>query len=266
MGRVNRPWIVGVALAVATFATIGFVLPSHGPMTAPKKGSAAAVEKAFDTNDVVLPSPLPAAAQPEGFLARAVRWIGCGLAVGLLAAALSAPAEARQGWLAGNFIEQDALNPIASGKLGLCKDNKKYKKNLKNELYSFDQRKKKYPAGSVVWNRIEASKKLAERRAEAYGTRWCGKDGRPRVVATLSNLRGGVLIPALMFLYTAGWIGWAGRSYLMKTRSAEKEINIDVPLALTCMASGFAWPVLAWQDIVNGEMTVPDDQIYKGLF
>jgi photosystem I subunit 3 len=213
-----------------------------------------------------VPSPLPAAVEQEGFLAPALRWIGCGLAAGLLAAALSAPAEARQGWLAGNYFEEAALNPIASGKLGLCKDNKKYKKNLKNELYSFDQRKKKYPAGSVVWNRIEASKKLAERRAEAYGTRWCGKDGLPRVVATISNLRGGVVIPALMFLYTAGWIGWAGRSYLLKTQSAEKEINIDAPLALTCMASGFAWPVLAWQAIVNGEMTVSDREIYKGFF
>merc|ERR1711988_369360 len=107
---------------------------------------------------------------------------------------------------------------------------------------------------------MESQIAQTKRRQEAYGIRLRDKtDGRPRVIATGElNVRGSVVIPALMFLYTAGWIGWAGRSYLMKTRSAEKEINIDVPLALTCMASGFAWPVLAWQDIVNGEMTVPD--------
>jgi photosystem I subunit 3 len=266
MARPGRLPLVVAALAVAIFASCAFVLPSQGPAAPPLKSSRVSSGIVPDADDNIVSEMLTASVEPETAFGQATRWIACGLAAGLLAAALSAPAEARQGWLAGNYIDQESLNPIASGKLGLCKDNKKYKKNLKNELYSFDQRKKKYPAGSVVWNRIEASKKLAERRAEAYGTRWCGKDGRPRVVATLSNLRGGVLIPALMFLYTAGWIGWAGRSYLMKTRSAEKEINIDVPLAFTCMASGFAWPVLAWQDIVNGEMTVSDNDIYKGLF
>ena len=66
-----------------------------------------------------------------------------------------------------------------------------------------------------------------------------------------------------MFLYTAGWIGWAGRSYLLRARSAQKEINLDMPLVLTCMASGFAWPVNAWQAIVNGEMTQTDTDFYN---
>merc|ERR1711933_610950 len=67
-----------------------------------------------------------------------------------------------------------------------------------------------------------------------------------------------VVIPALMFLYTAGWIGWAGRSYLLRTRDPMKEVNLDAALALTCMASGFAWPVAAWQEIVNGKLVVKD--------
>jgi len=33
---------------------------------------------------------------------------------------------------------------------------------------------------------------------------------------------------------------------------------------LTCMASGFSWPVAAWQEIVNGEMAVPDSNIHPG--
>lgn len=100
-----------------------------------------------------------------------------------------------------------------------------------------------------------------------YGDRFCGKaDGLPRVIATGEpGIKGGVITPAFMFLYIAGWIGWAGRSYLVRTRDVKKEINIDAPLALTCMASGFAWPVAAWQEIVNGEMVVPDSEIYRGI-
>merc|ERR1712046_414371 len=122
-----------------------------------------------------------------------------------------------------------------------------------------------YPVGSVVWNRIEASKQKVIRRADAYGMRWCGREGRPRVLVQ-AGYKGSVTVPAMMFLYTAGWIGWAGRSYLLATQDAEKEINIDVPLALTCMASGFACPVKAWQEIANGEMVVPDGELYAGKF
>mmetsp|Transcript_69461 Transcript_69461/g.160951 ORF Transcript_69461/g.160951 Transcript_69461/m.160951 type:complete len:138 (-) Transcript_69461:74-487(-) len=129
------------------------------------------------------------------------------------------------------------------------------------------QRQKKYPTGSVIYNNF--TKKIAQikKREEAYGDRYCGKkDGLPRTIATGENVRGGVVIPALMFLYTAGWIGWAGRSYLIRTKDEMKELNIDVPLALTCMASGFSWPVAAWQEIVNGEMVVKDTDLYRGFF
>merc|ERR1712146_607948 len=90
-------------------------------------------------------------------------------------------------------------------------------------------------------------------------------------LATPEMVRGGVIIPALMFLYSAGWIGWAGRSYLIRRKDCKKygaktpmqmEYIINAPLALTCMASGFAWPVLAWQDIVNGKMVRRDEDIH----
>jgi len=68
-----------------------------------------------------------------------------------------------------------------------------------------------------------------------------------------------------VFIYIAGWIGWAGRSYLRRTRSIEKELNMDIPLALTCMTSAFAWPVLGWQEIVTGKMAVNDYDLYRNM-
>merc|ERR1712187_162856 len=97
--------------------------------------------------------------------------------------------------------------------------------------------------------RFDAKVAQVKRVEEAYGTRL--------------GVRGSIVIPALMFLYTAGWIGWSGREYLMRTRDKMKEINIDVPLALTCMASGFAWPVASWQDIVNGKFVAKDNEITR---
>jgi len=119
----------------------------------------------------------------------------------------------------------------------------------------------------VIFNRFETKIAQVKRREQAYGDRYCGKkDGLPRTVATGEIVRGNVVVPGLMFLYTAGWIGWAGRSYLIRTQDEMKELNMDVPLALTCMASGFSWPVAAWQAIVNGEMTKKDEDMHRSFF
>jgi photosystem I subunit 3 len=73
------------------------------------------------------------------------------------------------------------------------------------------------------------------------------------------------VIPSILFLYITGWIGWVGRSYLIAVRgekkSEEKEIIIDVPLAVKCSLSGFAWPLVALKDMQSGEMFASDDEI-----
>merc|ERR1712232_99880 len=121
----------------------------------------------------------------------------------------------------------------------------------------------KYPEGSVVYNRFVEQAASAKRRQNAYGDRLCGKkDGLPRVLGD-NQIKGGLTIPTLGFIYITGSIGWAGRSYLLKTRSLTKEFYIDYPLALMCMASSFAWPVLGWQAIVNGEMCEKEEAIYR---
>lgn len=148
-------------------------------------------------------------------------------------------------------------------KLEPCSKNKRFSKRIKDELYKLQQRQAKYPEGSVVYNRFVEKAALVKRRQNAYGELFCGKkDGLPRVMAD-NTIKGGLSIPTVLFFYMTGSIGWAGRSYLLRTRSIAKEFSIDVPLALMCMASSFAWPVLGWQAIVNGEMTEPEYNLYK---
>lgn len=146
-----------------------------------------------------------------------------------------------------------------------CSKSKKYAKIMKDQLFKITKRRDKFPKGSIIYERLQDKIALTKKRQEAYGGRWCSKfRGLPLTIPTGEMVRGGVLLPSFTFIYITGWIGWAGRKYLRSTRSMQKEIMIDVPLALSIMASGFAWPVLGWQEIVNGKMVVPETEIKRG--
>eukprot|EP00929_Paragymnodinium_shiwhaense_P094681 TRINITY_DN5543_c1_g1_i1.p1 TRINITY_DN5543_c1_g1~~TRINITY_DN5543_c1_g1_i1.p1 ORF type:complete len:292 (-),score=55.74 TRINITY_DN5543_c1_g1_i1:105-920(-) len=270
MGCLSR-FAVGLAVSTSVAADWSFVSPSgpqvlpeaHSGVVTPLRVSDIAEELHFERVEAT-----EEASEAEGWLGQAARWLSAGLAAGLVAATLSAPAEA---YTSG----YDSWNPARNWdpafkwtkRVDLCKNNKKFAKRIKTEIYKVQQRQKKYPEGSVVYNRFVDKIALIKRREVAYGDRYCGKlDGLPRVMVQPGVKSGGVVVPSLIFLYIAGWIGWAGRSYLLRTRDPQKEIILDVPLALTCMASGFAWPVLAWQDIVNGEMVVPDEDFRNSSF
>jgi len=254
------------ALLPAAGASSAFVaLPGLAPASPPPLRASAAASEAPGAS---APSWAPRQPVAGGEQAPAswLRWLGAGLLAGVLMAFSSAPADAIPAFTGSRFAPEK-FTIKAAKHLDLCKDNKKYHKKIKDQIYKITQRQKKYPKGSVVFNRFEKKVALTKAREEAYGDRYCGKkDGRPRVIATGENVRGGVVIPSLMFLYTAGWIGWAGRSYLIRTQDEKKELNIDVPLALTCMASGFSWPVAVWQDIVNGELVVKDTDLHRSFF
>ncbi|MEL6903058.1 MAG: Photosystem I reaction center subunit III [Cyanobacteria bacterium J06606_4] len=94
----------------------------------------------------------------------------------------------------------------------------------------------------------------------------CGPEGLPHLVVDgdLSHA-GEFLIPGALFLLIAGWIGWAGRSYIIAVRSEkspeEKEIVIDVPLAIKCSLGAAAWPLLAFKEMTTGEMFAKEDEI-----
>lgn len=90
----------------------------------------------------------------------------------------------------------------------------------------------------------------------------CGADGLPHLITDgrWSHARE-FFVPAVLFLYISGWIGWVGRGYLQAVSSANKEIIIDVPLAVKFISSGFLWPLAAWQEFNNGELLAKSDEI-----
>ena len=108
----------------------------------------------------------------------------------------------------------------------------------------------------------------AKARFEFYGktSLLCGPEGLPHLIVDGDLVHAGeFLIPSVLFLLIAGWIGWAGRSYVMAVSNEkspeEKEVVIDVPLAIKCTVGALAWPVLAFKEIVSGEMFAKKDEI-----
>ena len=98
-----------------------------------------------------------------------------------------------------------------------------------------------------------------------YSQASCGADGLPRLIVDgRFSHAGDFLIPSLLFLYMAGWIGWAGRSYMMAVRgkgSQMKEIQIDTGLALSCALGAAKWPMAALGEMRSGDMFADDNHI-----
>ncbi|HEY9639782.1 MAG TPA: Photosystem I reaction center subunit III [Coleofasciculaceae cyanobacterium] len=108
----------------------------------------------------------------------------------------------------------------------------------------------------------------AKARFEAYANSnvLCGTDGLPHLIVDgrLDHL-GEFIIPSILFLYIAGWIGWVGRAYIIAVRGEKdpemNEIIIDVPRAVKFMLTGFAWPLAALKELTTGELTAKDNEI-----
>ncbi|QZZ19309.1 Photosystem I reaction center subunit III [Leptothermofonsia sichuanensis E412] len=100
---------------------------------------------------------------------------------------------------------------------------------------------------------------------EVYGSELvCGEDGLPHLPIRLDRFID-VLIPFGIFLYTAGFIGWSGRSYLQAANKSsnpeEKEIFIDLPMAIQSFIKGLLWPLLFLQELTTGQLTAKDNEI-----
>lgn len=105
-----------------------------------------------------------------------------------------------------------------------------------------------------------------QKRFERYSEALCGPEGLPHLVVDgRFSHAGDFLIPSVLFLYIAGWIGWAGRSYLQAIKKeknpAMSEIIINVPLAVKFMLAGFAWPLVAFKEMTTGEMFAKEEEI-----
>lgn len=106
----------------------------------------------------------------------------------------------------------------------------------------------------------------AKARFQNYSTLLCGEEGLPHLIVDGSPSHiGEFIIPSILFLYIAGWIGWVGRSYLISVRGDKdpemSEIIIDVPRAIKLMTSGFLWPLAALRELTTGKLTVKDSEI-----
>lgn len=113
----------------------------------------------------------------------------------------------------------------------------------------------------------KATTEQAKARFNLYGDQLlCGTDGLPHLIVDgrLSHA-GEFIIPSILFLYITGWIGWVGRAYLQTIKSdknpEDKEIIIDVPLAVKTSLSGVAWPLMAIKEYTSGEMFAKDSEI-----
>lgn len=104
------------------------------------------------------------------------------------------------------------------------------------------------------------------KRFERYSQALCGPEGLPHLVVDGRLDRAGdFIIPSILFLYIAGWIGWVGRAYLQSVKKDDspesREIIIDVPRAIPFMLSGFTWPLAAIREFLSGELTAKDNEI-----
>ncbi|QKD84087.1 Photosystem I reaction center subunit III [Thermoleptolyngbya sichuanensis A183] len=103
-------------------------------------------------------------------------------------------------------------------------------------------------------------------RFQSYSSVLCGEDGLPHLIVDGSLSHAGeFLIPSILFLYIAGWIGWVGRAYVISVRGDKEpemaEIIIDVPRAVKFMTTGLLWPLAAVQEFTTGKLTAPDNEI-----
>jgi len=157
-----------------------------------------------------------------------------------------------------------AVEPAQADIAGLtpCSSSKAFAKRNKNEVKKLNQRKKQYEAGSAPALALEASIERTNARFAMYGKSGvlCGNDGLPHLIADPGlALRyghaGEIFIPTIGFLYVAGWIGNVGRMYLHAikksdgAKATDKEIIIDVPLALKLSAEGAGWPLTVFQEL-----------------
>ena len=157
---------------------------------------------------------------------------------------------------------------FAAGTLVDCEKSPAFTKRLNTSVKKLEGRLAKYKEGTPPYLALQEQINKTQNRFDKYGKQGllCGADGLPHLIADgRPSHAGEFVLPGVMFLYIAGYIGWSGRSYLQYTKTTDKpnenEIIINVPVALGMMSASFLWPLAAWKELVSGELLVPGDQI-----
>jgi len=154
------------------------------------------------------------------------------------------------------------------GGLTKCSESPAFAKRLKTSVKKLEQRITKYEADSPPALALQQQMDRTKERFDKYSRSdlLCGTDGLPHLVADGRwSHAAEFIVPGFGFIYIAGWIGWVGRKYIRAVSTtknpAESEIIINVPLALKIMTTGYIWPISAWQELISGDLVVPDDQV-----
>ena len=160
-----------------------------------------------------------------------------------------------------------AVSADVSG-LTPCKDSAGFKKRLDGSVKKLTGRLASYDEGTPAYLALEAQIDKTKVRFDKYGKQGllCGADGLPHLIADgRPSHAGEFVVPGVLFLYIAGYIGWAGRSYLQFAKKTDKpnenEIIINVPVAVGMMSASFLWPLAAWKELVSGELLVPSNEV-----
>ena len=110
-----------------------------------------------------------------------------------------------------------------------------------------------------------ASTDQAKARFERYGQAVCGADGLPHLIVDGRwSHAGDFMIPGIAFLYIAGCIGWAGRTYLQAVAGKGanmKEIQIDLPTALKATIASATWPLAAFTEYGTKKLVEVDSKV-----
>lgn len=157
---------------------------------------------------------------------------------------------------------------FAAGILVDCDKSPGFTKRQNASVKKLEGRLAKYEVGTPPYLALQSQIDRTNARFNSYAKSalMCGADGLPHLIVDGDWKHAGeFMIPGLGFLYTTGWIGWAGRKYVntvaATSNPTEKEIIIDVPLALKIMLSGYLWPAASWQEFVAGDFVASPDDI-----
>jgi photosystem I subunit 3 len=149
-----------------------------------------------------------------------------------------------------------------------CSESTAFQESLSNSVAGYEARLGSFDAGSAPYEYLQGKIESTKARYAAYADAGllCGTEGWPHLISDGRWSRASeFLIPSVMFLYIAGWIGWVGRDYLRKARKSgnatEKEIIIDVPSAFGFMIAGFIWPLAALKEFGTGELVAPENEV-----
>jgi photosystem I subunit 3 len=167
-----------------------------------------------------------------------------------------------------NLFLPSQAKAIETGVLVDCDKSPGFEKRLKASVTKLEGRLSKYQPGTPPAIALEQQITQTKTRFDKYGKSglMCGKDGLPHLI-TDGDFKHApeFMIPGVMFLYITGWIGWAGRKYLstvsQTANPTEKEIIIDVPVALKIMSSGYLWPISSWREFIDNKFIASKNEI-----